>query len=72
MSEIFHIRLIKNNVKVDTLVDSGSEANLMQPPYPHGILRLLGLWIVPIFESDRLFRHLNEPKSIIHRPLSFV
>jgi hypothetical protein len=28
-SELFHIRVITNNVKVDTLVDSGSQANLI-------------------------------------------
>jgi hypothetical protein len=28
-NEIFHTRVITNNVKVDTLVDSGSQANLM-------------------------------------------
>jgi hypothetical protein len=28
-SELFHIRVITHNVKVDTLVDSGSQANLI-------------------------------------------
>jgi hypothetical protein len=28
-NELFHIRVISNNVKVDTLVDSGSQANLI-------------------------------------------
>jgi hypothetical protein len=28
-SEIFHIRVITNNVKVDTVVDSGSQGNLI-------------------------------------------
>jgi hypothetical protein len=28
-SELFHIRVITNNVKVDTLVDSGSQGNLI-------------------------------------------
>ena len=28
-NELFHIRVITNNVKVDTLVDSGSQANII-------------------------------------------
>jgi hypothetical protein len=42
-SEIFHVRFITNNVKVDTLVDSGSQANLIREE----VVNNLGLEIKP-------------------------